>query len=108
MIDLRECVTRHKQTTWVFSETMATLQNEEKLRRWLKDYDESFGHPPLLEAVEKVRSKLEQEGGVRVLNPTVFHDPDVYLSRGKRCEKFPFRRRSSEKRGMKKSGSQKA
>ncbi|ESL10392.1 hypothetical protein TRSC58_01877 [Trypanosoma rangeli SC58] len=83
MIDLRECVTRHKQTTWVFRETMATLRNEEKFRRWLKDYDESFGHPPLLEAVEKVRSKLEQEGGVGVLNPTVFHDPDVFIPREK-------------------------
>ncbi|KAF8284067.1 hypothetical protein C3747_148g488c [Trypanosoma cruzi] len=83
MIDLRECVTRHKQSTWVFRETMATLRNEEKFRRWLKEYDESFGHPPILEAVEKVRRKLEKEGGVDVLNPTVFHDPDVFIPREK-------------------------
>ncbi|KAG8344389.1 hypothetical protein ERJ75_001748800 [Trypanosoma vivax] len=79
LIDMRECATRHKQSTWVFRETMATLRHEQKFRRWLKEYDEAFGHPPLLEAVAKVSERVKAEGGVEVLNPTVFRDPDIYI-----------------------------
>lgn len=79
MIDMRECTLRHKQSTWVMRETMATLRNENKFRRWVKEYDEDMGNPPLLEAVAKVRSKLDKEGGIDVLNPTVFKDPDLYI-----------------------------
>lgn len=79
MIDLRECVVRHKQATWLMRETMATMRNEKKFREWIADYDRKMGHPPLLEAVATVRAKLAKEGGVSVLHPTVFQDPDLYI-----------------------------
>ncbi|EPY28332.1 hypothetical protein STCU_00387 [Strigomonas culicis] len=81
MLDMRECVVRHKQSTWAFRESLATLRNENAFRKWIREYDEEMGHPPLLEAVSKVQKKLEKEGGVDVLNPTVFKDPDMYIAR---------------------------
>jgi len=81
MIDMRECSQRHKQGLWVMRETLASMRNEKQFKQWLRDYDEKFGHPPLLEAVEKVRTRVEAEGGVSILHPTVFKDPDVYLPR---------------------------
>lgn len=81
MIDMRECVIRHKQSTWVMRETMATLRNEEQFRKWVREYDEEMGHPPLLEAVANVRKRLDAEGGVDILNPTVFKDPELYVPR---------------------------
>lgn len=79
LLDMRECVVRHKQSTWLMRETMATMRNESKFRQWIKNYDRKTGHPPLLEAVETVRAKLAKEGGVSVLHPTVFKDPDLYI-----------------------------
>ncbi|CCW64816.1 unnamed protein product [Phytomonas sp. EM1] len=79
LLDMRECVVRHKQSTWVLRETMATIKHEKELRKWIREYDEKMGHPPLLEAVSTVRKKLEAEGGVDVLNPTVFKDPDLFI-----------------------------
>lgn len=79
LIDMRECVVRHKQSTWVMRETMATLRNEGQFRDWVRRYDEEMGHPPLLEAVQTVQRRVEAEGGVDVLNPTVFKDPDLFI-----------------------------
>lgn len=79
LLDMRECVVRHKQSTWAMRETMATLRNENQYRRWIKEYDEKFGHPPLLEAVAKIRKEVDKEGGVDILNPTVFKDPDLFI-----------------------------
>ncbi|EPY41491.1 hypothetical protein AGDE_02433 [Angomonas deanei] len=79
MIDMRECMNRNKQATWALRETMATLRNEHKFRAWIRAYDEEMGHPPLLEAVSTVRRRLDKEGGIDVLNPTVFKDPDLYI-----------------------------
>ncbi|KPA75583.1 hypothetical protein ABB37_08464 [Leptomonas pyrrhocoris] len=81
MIDLRECIVRHKQSTWVMRETMATLRHEDEFRKWVREYDEEMGHPPLLEAVAKVQKRVDEAGGVDVLNPTVFKDPDLYIPR---------------------------
>lgn len=81
LLDLRECMVRHKQATWVMRETMASMRNEKRFREWIANYDREAGHPPLLEAVARVRAKLEKEGGVTVLHPTVFKDPDLYLPR---------------------------
>jgi hypothetical protein len=81
MIDLRECGQRHKQSLWVFRESLASMRHEKEFKQWLKDYDEKFGHPPLLEAVHRVKAKVDAEGGMEILNPTVFKDPDVYISR---------------------------
>lgn len=81
MLDMRECAFKHKQATWIMRETMATLRDEVKLRAWLRDYDEKMGHPPLLEAVSTIRRKVDAEGGIDILNPTVFKDPDVFIPR---------------------------
>lgn len=81
MLDLRECGLRHKQSLWVFRETVASMKHEKEFRQWLKDYDEGFGHPPLLEAVQTVKQKVAKEGGMNILNPTVFKDPDIFLPR---------------------------
>lgn len=78
MLDFRECTGRVKQSVWVFRESVVTMRNRDKLQAWLDKYDEDFGHPPLLEAVDKVRKKLEVEGGVDMLHPTHFKDPQVY------------------------------
>lgn len=78
--DLRECYSRHKQSIWVFRESVASVRNEKKFRQWLRDYDQEFGHPPLLEAVEKVKRKVDAEGGISILHPTHFHDPDLFLA----------------------------
>ena len=83
MIDMRECVVRHKQATWVMRETMATLRHEDEFRKWVRDYDEEMGHPPLLEAVATIRRKVDEAGGVDVLNPSVFKDPELYIPRKK-------------------------
>lgn len=83
MLDMRECVVRHKQSIWAMRETMATLRNEKAYRKWIAEYDEAFGHPPLLEAVAKVRAKVDAEGGVDILNPTVFKDPDMFIPKRK-------------------------
>ncbi|CUE72947.1 Hypothetical protein, putative [Bodo saltans] len=79
VIDLRECGQRHKQSLWVFRESIASMKHEKEFKKWLHDYDENFGHPPLLEAVRKVKAKVDAEGGVSILHPTVFKDPDVYI-----------------------------
>lgn len=81
MIDLRECAQRHKQSLWLFRETVASQKHEKEFRQWLKDYDEKFGHPPILEAVQKVKRLVDAEGGVEILSPTVFKEPDVYIPR---------------------------
>lgn len=77
--DFMECVTRQKQSIWVLRESIASMRNEKKFRQWLRDYDEKFGHPPLLEAVEKVREKVDAEGGINILHPTHFQDPMIWL-----------------------------
>lgn len=77
--DFLECVMRHKQSIWVMRESIASMRNEKKFRQWLRNYDEEFGHPPLLEAVDKVRSKVETEGGINILHPTHFQDPTIWL-----------------------------
>lgn len=79
ILDFNECVSRHKQTIWVMRESIASMRNEKQYRQWLRDFDENFGHPPLLEAVEKVRAKVNAEGGANVLHPTVFRDPVSWL-----------------------------
>ncbi|KAG5507930.1 hypothetical protein JIQ42_07224 [Leishmania sp. Namibia] len=81
LLDMRECVVRHKQATWVMRETMTSIRHESELRKWLRDYDEKMGHPPLLEAVAAVRKQVDAEGGVDIMNPTVFKDPDMYIPR---------------------------
>lgn len=77
-LDFRECINRHKQSTWVFRESVVTMRKRDELRAWLQKYDEDFGHPPLLEAVDKVRKKLQSEGGPEALHPTHFKDPVVW------------------------------
>jgi hypothetical protein len=79
MIDIRECVNRHKQNIWVFRETVATMRNEKKFRKWLADWDKNFGQPPLLEAVLKTKNMVDRDGGMDILNPTVFKDPDIWV-----------------------------
>ncbi|CCW67536.1 unnamed protein product [Phytomonas sp. Hart1] len=79
LLDMRECVVRHKQSTWVLRESLVTVKHKKKLRKWIREYDEKIGHPPLLEAVSTVRKLLQEEGGVDVLNPTVFKDPDMFI-----------------------------
>lgn len=80
-LDLRECSQRHKQSLWVMRETLASIRHEKAFKGWLKSYDEKFGHPPLLEAVRTVQAKVEAEGGVEILHPTVFKDPDLYFTK---------------------------
>ena len=79
LIDLRECTVRHKQNTWVFRETVASMRNEKKFRQWLTDWDKNFGNPPLLDAVLKTKQVVDRDGGIDILNPTVFKDPDVWI-----------------------------
>lgn len=81
MIDMRECVVRHKQALWVLRETLTSIRHEGEFRQWLRDYDEQMGHRPLLEAVQVVREKVDAEGGVDILNPTVFKDPEMFIPR---------------------------
>jgi hypothetical protein len=78
MLDFRECTHKSKQGVWVFRESVVSMRNRDKFHSWLEKYDEDFGHPPMLEAVDKVRKKLAVEGGVDILNPTHFKDPMVY------------------------------
>jgi hypothetical protein len=78
LLDFRECSTRSKQSMWVFRESVVSMRNRDKLYNWLERYDEEFGHPPILEAVEKVRRKLATEGGIERLHPTHFKDPETY------------------------------
>lgn len=79
MLDMRECVVRPKQSTWALRETLLTTRKETALRKWVADYEERMGHPPLLEAVSTIRKKVEAEGGLDILNPTVFKDPDPFI-----------------------------
>ena len=78
-IDLQECSSKHKQSLWLFRETVVSMRKEKELRAWLAKYDEDFGFPPLLEAARKVQVKVGLEGGVDVLNPTHFKDPDLWI-----------------------------
>ena len=68
-LDLRECTLNHKQRVWLFRETAASMKHEAEFKKWLRAYDEKFGHPPLLEAVQKVRREAEKEGGASYLFP---------------------------------------
>lgn len=77
-LDFRECLNRPKQSIWIFRESVVSMRKREELRAWLAKYDEDFGHPPLLEAVDKVRKLLQAEGGPTVLHPTHFKDPVVW------------------------------
>lgn len=78
MLDFRECTNKSKQSMWVFRESVVSMRNRDKFHEWLQQYDEEFGHPPILEGVDKVRKKLATEGGIEVLHPTHFKDPVVY------------------------------
>jgi len=79
-LDWRECTQRNKQTIWVFRESVVTMKNRPALRAWLRKYDEDFGHPPLLEAVDKVRKKIQEENSdpSSLLHPTHFKEPNVF------------------------------
>lgn len=78
MLDYRECTNRTKQSVWVLRESVVTMRKQEELKTWLDKYDRDFGHPPLLEAVDKVRKKLQSEGGPEALHPTHFKDPVIW------------------------------
>ena len=78
MVDFRVCTSRTKQSVWVFRESIVTMRNRDKFQNWLDKYDEDFGHPPILEGVDRVRKHLSTEGGVEALHPTHFKDPVVY------------------------------
>ena len=77
-MDFFECIYRTKQTIWYMREAIVTMRNRDSQRNWLRKYDEDFGHPPLLEAVDKCRKKLQVEGGPEVMHPTHFKDPEVW------------------------------
>eukprot|EP00759_Apiculatamorpha_spiralis_P036553 PhF_6_TR36697/c0_g1_i1/m.54071 len=79
-LDFRECSQRTRQSIWVFRESMITMKNRPALRAWLRKYDEEFGYPPLLEAVDRVRKKIQEEGSdpSSLLHPTRFKEPDVW------------------------------
>jgi hypothetical protein len=77
-LDLKECEHRTKQTIWLMRENVVTIRNREAFADWSQKYDEDFGAPPLLEAVDKVRQRLTSEGGPEALHPTHFKDPQVY------------------------------
>ena len=78
MLDFRECTNKTKQSMWVFRESVVSMRNRDKFYGWLEKYDEDFGHPPMLEAVDKIRKKLATEGGIEVLYPTHFKDPMIW------------------------------
>ncbi len=78
VMDYRECTNRHKQSVWAYRETLAGIRNEEKFKNWVRDYFQEFGNPPLLEAVEKVKRKVDPLGGPTILHPTHFKDPSPY------------------------------
>jgi hypothetical protein len=77
-LDFQECTNRNKQSIWVFRESVVTMRKKTEFKKWLDDYDEAFGHPPMLEAVDKVRKSLQAEGGPDALHPTHFKDPVLW------------------------------
>eukprot|EP00760_Papus_ankaliazontas_P004541 PhM_4_TR11949/c0_g1_i1/m.35004 len=79
-LDFHECTMRTKQSIWVFRESVVTMRNRPALKAWLRRYDEEFGHPPLLEAVDIVRKKIQEEGSdpAALLHPTHFKEPNVW------------------------------
>ena len=79
-LDFREFGHKNKQSIWVFRESVVTMKHRPALRAWLRKYDEDFGHPPLLEAVDKVRNKIQEEGSdpSGLLHPTHFKEPSVF------------------------------